>query len=98
MMTCCAARTSPHQQSCIAKLRGAPVIVDQQSADVIMGNLMNAVLWIVRNQHARGVRLVAGDRLGLGAMSRIRPTPGLHIATIWEGFTPESATVEAVFR
>ena len=77
---------------------GSNAIVDQQSADVMMGNPMNDVLWIVRNQHARGVRLVAGDRLGLGAMSRIRPTPGLHIATIWEGFTPEPATVEAVFR
>jgi 2-keto-4-pentenoate hydratase len=77
---------------------GSNTMVDQQSADVIMGNPMNAVLWIVRNQRARGVRLVTGDRLGLGAMSRIRPTPGLHIATIWEGFTPEPATVEAVFR
>ena len=77
---------------------GSNTIVDQQGADVIMGNPMNAVLWIVRNQHARGVRLVAGDRLGLGAMSRIRPTPGLHIATIWEGFTPQPAVVEAVFR
>jgi len=73
-------------------------IVDRQAAEVIMGNPMNAVLWIVRNQHARGVRLVAGDRLGLGAMSRIRPTPGLHVATMWEGFTPEPVTVEAVFR
>jgi 2-keto-4-pentenoate hydratase len=77
---------------------GSNAIVDQQRADVIMGNPMKAVLWIVRNQHARGVRLVAGDRLGLGAMSRIRPTPGLQIATVWEGFTPEPATVEAVFR
>jgi 2-keto-4-pentenoate hydratase len=77
---------------------GGNTIVDRQSAEVIMGNPMNAVLWIVRNQHARGVRLVAGDRLGLGAMSRIRPTPGLHIATMWEGVTPEPVTVEAVFR
>jgi 2-keto-4-pentenoate hydratase len=77
---------------------GSNAIVDQQSADVMMGNPMNAVLWIVRNQHARGVRLVAGDRLGLGAMSRIRPRPGLHIVTIWEGLTPQPAVVEAVFR
>jgi hypothetical protein len=35
-------------------------IIDRQSADVIMGNPMNAVLWIVRNQHERGVQARRG--------------------------------------
>jgi 2-keto-4-pentenoate hydratase len=64
---------------------GAGAVVEVEQGRSIMGDPLEAVLWIVRDQQARGVRLKAGDRLGLGALSRVRPTPGLLFDTTWEG-------------
>lgn len=72
--------------------------IDRQSARAMMGGPLNAVLWIVRDLRMRGVRLRAGDRLGLGALSRVRPTPGLQLETRWEGFTEIPTVVKAIFE
>src|SRR5262249_426878 len=72
--------------------------IDRQSADVMMGGPLDAVLWIVRDQSRRGVRLRAGDRLGLGALSRVRPTPGLRLEARWEGLADSPALVKAAFE
>jgi 2-keto-4-pentenoate hydratase len=72
--------------------------IDRQSANAMMGGPLNAVLWIIRDQHSRGVRLRAGDRLGLGALSRVRPTSGLRLETRWEGLTEAPTVVKASFE
>ncbi|SFU81475.1 2-keto-4-pentenoate hydratase [Bradyrhizobium arachidis] len=72
--------------------------IDSQSASAMMGGPLNAVLWLVRDLHIRGVRLRAGDRLGLGALSRVRPTPGLLLETRWEGLTETPTVVKALFE
>lgn len=72
--------------------------IDRQSARAMMGGPLNAVLWIIRDLRMRGVRLRAGDRLGLGALSRVRPTPGLRLETRWEGLTEIPTVVKAIFE
>ncbi|MGY8708648.1 hypothetical protein RAD16_23165 [Bradyrhizobium sp. 18BD] len=72
--------------------------IDRQSADAMMGGPLDAVLWIIRDLHIRGVRLRAGDRLGLGALSRVRPMPGLLLETRWEGLTESPTVVRATFE
>jgi 2-keto-4-pentenoate hydratase len=63
-----------------------------------MGDPLQAVLWIIKDQNARGVRLRAGDRLGLGALSRVRPTPGLTFDTSWEGLQKEPVKLAVRFE
>ena len=72
--------------------------IDIQSAGAMMGGPLNAVLWIIRDLHNLGVRLRPGDRLGLGALSRVRPTPGLRLETRWEGLTETPTVVKAIFE
>ena len=72
--------------------------IDTQSASAMMGGPLNAVLWIIHDLRSRGVRLRPGDRLGLGALSRVRPTPGLRLDTRWEGLTESPAMVRARFE
>lgn len=64
----------------------------------IMGDPLKAVLWIIRDQNARGVRLRVGDRLGLGALSRVRPSPGLVFDTSWEGLQSEQVKLTVRFE
>jgi len=71
--------------------------IDKQSGKEMMGGPLNAVLWIVRDQNSRAVRLRAGDRLGLGALSRVRPSAGLRLETCWEGITETPLIVTASF-
>jgi 2-keto-4-pentenoate hydratase len=72
--------------------------IDTQSASAMMGGPLNAVLWIIRDLRSRGVRLRPGDRLGLGALSRVRPTPGLQLDTRWEGLTETPVLVRVSFE
>ncbi|WP_407149877.1 hypothetical protein [Bradyrhizobium sp. ORS 86] len=73
-------------------------LIDRQSGRDMMEGPLNAVLWIVRDQNSRGVRLRPGDRLGLGALSRVRPYAGLRLATRWEGIAAEPVVVVASFE
>jgi 2-keto-4-pentenoate hydratase len=72
--------------------------IDTQSASAMMGGPLNAVLWIIRDLRSRGVRLRPGDRLGLGALSRVRPTAGLRLDTRWEGLTETPVMLRASFE
>jgi 2-keto-4-pentenoate hydratase len=63
-----------------------------------MGDPMLAVLWIVHDQHERGVRLEAGDRLAIGALSRVRPTAGSIVETHWEGLAAQPITLTVRFQ
>jgi 2-keto-4-pentenoate hydratase len=73
-------------------------LIDRQLGKDMMGGPLNAVLWIVRDQNSRGVRLRPGDRLGLGALSRVRPNAGLKLETRWEGIATEPVIVAASFE
>lgn len=72
-------------------------ILDQNIGSSMMGHPIEAALWIVRDQASRGVKLTAGDRLGLGAMSRVRPTAGQTLAMHWEGLTDEPIELNIEF-
>jgi 2-keto-4-pentenoate hydratase len=70
--------------------------IDRRSGMEMMGGPLNAVLWIVKDQNGRGVRLRPGDRLGLGALSRVRPSAGLRVETCWEGILAENPLIVSV--
>jgi 2-keto-4-pentenoate hydratase len=72
--------------------------VEIEHGTSIMGDPLKAVLWIVHDQNARGVRLKAGDRLGLGAMSRVRPSVGTVMDTSWEGLEPDPVKLQVRFN
>jgi 2-keto-4-pentenoate hydratase len=72
--------------------------IDKQSGKGMMGGPLEAVLWIVRDQLGRGVRLRTGDRLGLGALSRVRPVSGLKIETHWEGLAKQPTVLSVSFE
>lgn len=71
--------------------------LDKHSAEVMMGSPLNAIYWIVEHHRKQGVIFKPGDRLGLGAMSRVRPVAGQNIKTVWEGLLQESIEVGVQF-
>lgn len=77
---------------------GTGKILEVERGTSIMGDPLQAILWIVHDQNARGVRLRAGDRLGLGALSRVRPAPGLIFDTTWEGLQKEPVKLTVGFE
>jgi 2-keto-4-pentenoate hydratase len=77
---------------------GTGKILEVEHGTSIMGDPLQAILWIVRDQNARGLRLRAGDRLGLGALSRVRPAPGLIFDTTWEGLQKEPVKLTVRFE
>lgn len=77
---------------------GTGRILEVERGTSIMGEPLHAVLWIIHDQNARGVRLRAGDRLGLGALSRVRPAPGLIFDTTWEGLQKEPLKLSVRFE
>jgi 2-keto-4-pentenoate hydratase len=77
---------------------GTGKVLEVERGTSIMGDPLEAVLWIIHDQHARGVRLRAGDRLGLGALSRVRPAPGLIFETTWEGLQEEPVKLTVRFE
>jgi 2-keto-4-pentenoate hydratase len=77
---------------------GTGKVLEVERGKSIMGDPLQAVLWIIHDQNARGVRLKAGDRLGLGALSRVRPTAGLIFDTTWEGLQKEPVKLTVRFE
>jgi 2-keto-4-pentenoate hydratase len=77
---------------------GTGKILEVERGTSIMGDPLQAILWIVHDQNARGVRLRAGDRLGLGALSRVRPAPGLIFDTTWEGLQKQPVKLTVRFE
>jgi len=64
----------------------------------MMGSPANAIYWIIKHHREKGVVFRKGERLGLGAMSRVRPKPGQSIKTVWEGLLPEPIEVGVSFN
>ncbi|WP_157961732.1 2-keto-4-pentenoate hydratase [Acuticoccus kandeliae] len=56
--------------------------VAEADGSSLLGNPMNAVLWIAKAANARGMKLKAGDVLSLGSMGRFQiAAPGIIVAT-----------------
>ncbi|WP_414446999.1 hypothetical protein AB4851_09670 [Burkholderia sp. 22PA0099] len=73
-------------------------IIETEPGSSIMGDPLKAVLWIIHDQNSRGVMLHAGDKLGLGAMSRVRPKKGTVMDTEWKGLGEKSVTLQVRFK
>lgn len=71
--------------------------LERHSASVMMGSPLNAIYWIVQHHRAQGFIFKQGDRLGLGALSRVRPTSGQTINTVWEGLLTKPIEVGVTF-
>jgi len=72
--------------------------IEKLSADAMMGSPANAIYWIINHYRQKGVVFKKGDRLGLGAMSRVRPVRGQSIKTVWEGLLPEPIEMGVSFK
>lgn len=64
----------------------------------ILGQPLNAVLWLVKDLKASGIRLQKGDLLSLGSFSRPQlPKPGTGAKVTYEGL-PGTPTVSVRFK
>jgi 2-keto-4-pentenoate hydratase len=72
--------------------------LDAGSGDAILGNPLNAVLWLVKDLKASGITLKKGDLLSLGSFSKLMPPkPGLGVKVVYEGL-PGNPSVSVRFR
>jgi len=66
--------------------------------DAILGNPLNAVLWLVRDLEHGGVKLKSGDLLSLGSFTPpMVPQPGLALTVRYEGL-PGNPSVSVRFK
>lgn len=64
----------------------------------ILGQPLNAVLWLVKDLNANGILLKKGDLLSLGSFSRPQPPkPGTGVKVTYEGL-PGTPTVSVRFK
>ncbi|MBI2455036.1 MAG: fumarylacetoacetate hydrolase [candidate division NC10 bacterium] len=91
----------------VAKLGDMKVeIVDQTGAVLgggkgsdVLGNPLNAVLWIAESLRSEGKALKNGELLSLGSFSALLPPkPGATITARYTGITPTPAEVKATFE
>lgn len=72
--------------------------IDTSKGNAILGQPLNAVLWLVKDLNGNGVVLKKGDLLSLGSFSRlIPPKPGTGVKAIYEGL-PGNPTVSVRFK
>jgi 2-keto-4-pentenoate hydratase len=72
--------------------------IDQSKGDSILGQPLNAVLWLVKDLDGSGIKLKKGDLLSLGSFSRLHPTkPGTSAKAIYEGL-PGNPAVSVRFK
>jgi 2-keto-4-pentenoate hydratase len=72
--------------------------LDSGKGDAILGQPLNAVLWLARDLNGSGVKLKKGDLVSLGSFSRpLPPKPGTDAKVIYEGL-PGSPTVSVRFK
>lgn len=72
--------------------------LDAGKGDAILGQPLNAVLWLVKDLNASGIRLKKGDLLSLGSFSRLLPPkPGGGAKVSYEGL-PGNPTVSVRFK
>lgn len=72
--------------------------MDAGTGDAILGNPLNAVLWLASDLKAGGVTLRKGDLLSLGSFSKLMPPKaGAAVKVVYEGL-PGSPSVGVRFR
>jgi 2-keto-4-pentenoate hydratase len=60
--------------------------VEAAKGAVILGQPLNAVLWLVKDLNASGISLKQGDLLSLGSFSRPLPAkPGMAVTVVYDG-------------
>lgn len=72
--------------------------LEASKGDAILGQPLNAVLWLVKDLNASGIRLKKGDLLSLGSFSRLMPPkPGTGAKVVYEGL-PGNLSVSVRFK
>jgi 2-keto-4-pentenoate hydratase len=72
--------------------------LDTSKGSAILENPLNAVLWLVKDLNAGGIRLKRGDLLSLGSFSRlIPPKPGTEAKVTYQGL-PGNPSVTVRFK
>jgi len=61
-------------------------VLSQAPGSALMGNPLNALLWVIEDVQSRGGRLKAGDLVSVGAFSPLTPpAPGLVVNVAYQG-------------
>ena len=72
--------------------------LDTSKGNAILGQPLNAVLWLVKDLNASGISLKKGDLLSLGSFSRLLPPkPGTGAKVTYEGL-PGNLSVSVRFK
>jgi 2-keto-4-pentenoate hydratase len=72
--------------------------VAQNTGRALMGDPLDAVLWLAGEARRRGIRLEAGDWLSLGSLTApVRAGPGERYRAVYEGLGDEPLEVTAEF-
>ncbi|MGH2362030.1 MAG: 2-keto-4-pentenoate hydratase [bacterium] len=72
--------------------------IETSKGNAILGQPLNAVLWLVKDLNGSGIPLKKGDLLSLGSFSRLLPPkPGTGAKVIYEGL-PGNPTVSVRFK
>lgn len=72
--------------------------LEASKGTAILGQPLNAVLWLVKDLNASGILLKKGDLLSLGSFSRpLPPKPGTGVKVTYEGL-PGTPTVSVRFK
>jgi 2-keto-4-pentenoate hydratase len=78
--------------------QGGAVLGGGKGSDVL-GNPLNAVLWIAESLRAEGKALRSGDLLSLGSFSALLPPrPGTTVTVRYTGLLPAPAQVQVTFE
>lgn len=64
----------------------------------ILGNPLNAVLWLIRELDASGERLRAGDVISLGSLKAVTPRAGQTLTVRYEGLPNGPISARVSFR
>jgi 2-keto-4-pentenoate hydratase len=72
--------------------------LDTGKGDAILGQPLNAVLWLIKDLNASSIPLKKGDLLSLGSFSRLMPPkPGTGVKVSYEGL-PGTPSVSVRFK
>ena len=82
------------------------IVVDETGAEIersrgsaLLGNPLNAMLWLVGNLKASGLALKPGDMISLGSLGKLYPTaPGKTITMRYQGLPGGTSEVSVRFR
>lgn len=78
--------------------RDRKTVLAEGKADAIMGHPLNALLWLIEDLRKHGKALKKDDVVSLGSLTPFgKPTRGLRLRAVYEGFPGGTRTVHANF-